>query len=411
MEVSLRGYPAAVGPAGTGRYGETDESGPTPERRSAPGDARAKGLPARVSAHGHWLGIGIASLPGSIVDATRYPHPVTVANAVSMGLSTLGELTGTFNTSGSKALARFGGGALTAGAAIGVGLSVDQVASDAQNFARNPQSERARWRLANSGLQAGINTGALAATPFFPPAALIPLFVPDIGEAVHANQLHSSEQALRQQGLTTEAQAIHQCYVDASLNAAPVVNWFQSFYGDRIRPVIEAFEASQQNYDGAPPAGELPAAARTDPRVVDYYGTAMRERLEVLKNAQQGYLADLARSEGKDSVTLIAHAPQMFTWPGSGKPMRVFDRAVALTWSRDTGAVTGTFFAADADGVFRLPTLNEGVPQGARKQNLVIVSDQPDDGRQPVKFDLAAYRALPPGNVVFRDPKGYAWAA
>ncbi|GAB2892729.1 hypothetical protein GCM10027093_30090 [Paraburkholderia jirisanensis] len=378
----------------------------TQTRGSSPGRPVER-APGGSGYHGHWLGVGIASLPGSVEQARRYPEPATIANASSISLSTVGELTSVFNSTGSKALTRGAGGALVAGAMIGAGLAVHQVANDAGEYARNPQSEDAKWRLANSGLQTGVGIVALAATPFIPAAGLVPLFMPDIAQARQAVQLHGEEQTLQQNGLTTEAQAVHQQYVEAALNATPIVNWFESYYGERVRPAIEQFEASQRNFDGAPPKGELPPATRTDPRVADFYGSAMRERLDRMKQAQQGFLADLARREGRDSVTLVSRAPQVFNWPASGRPMRVFDRAVALTWSRATGCVSGTFFAPDADGIYRLPVLNEGTAYGPGKRSLVVISDQLDSSRQPVKFDLAAYRALPAGSVVFRDPNGY----
>jgi hypothetical protein len=379
---------------------------PTQTHRSSPGFP-AERVPGGSGYHGHWLGVGIASLPGSVEQARRYPEPATIANASSISLSTVGELTSVFNSNGSKALTRGASGALLAGAMIGAGLAVHQVANDAGEYARNPQSEDARWRLANSGLQTGIGVVALAVTPFVPAAGLVPLFVPDIAQARQAVQLHGEEQTLRQNGLTTEARAVHRQYVESALNATPIVNWFESYYSERVRPVIEKFEASQHNFDGAPPKGELPPGTRSDPRVLDFYGTAMRERLDQMKLAQQGFLADLARREGSDSVTLVSRAPQVFNWPASGRPMRIFDRAVALTWSRATGSVSCIFFAPDADGVYRLPVLNEGTAFGSGKKNLVVISDRLDNSRQPVKFDLAAYRALPAGSVVFRDPKGY----
>jgi hypothetical protein len=409
MEVSLHG-----GQPDVSRVDDVEDRLQRPAVSAArTADSRAVAS-VRVSAptrgagyHGHWLGIGIASLPGSVEQARRYPEPVTIANACSIGLSTVGELANVLNSTGSRALTGAAGSALAAGATIGAGLAIHQLADDARELARNPQSEDAKWRLANSGLQTGVTAAALAATPFVPAAALVPVFMPDISQASQAVRLHSDEQALRQSGLTTEAQAVHQRYVNSALNATPVVNWFESYYSDRVRPVIENFEASQHNFDGAPAKGELPPGTHIDTRVLDFYGCAMRERLEQIKQAQHGALADLARREGSDSVTLVSRAPQVFNWPASGRPMRIFDRAVALTWSRETDSVSGTFFAADTDGVYRLPMLNDGTARGSGKLNLVVISDQLDDSRQPVKFDLAAYHALPAGSAIFRDPNGY----
>ena len=53
--------------------------------------------------------------------------------------------------------------------------------------------------------------------------------------------------------------------------------------------------------------------------------------------------------------------------------MRVFDRSIAITYSKESGSVSYQFFGKDKDGVFRLPMLNEGVTTGHGKKNLVMV--------------------------------------
>ncbi|MFM0228576.1 hypothetical protein PQR32_42175, partial [Paraburkholderia dipogonis] len=110
---------------------------------------------------------------------------------------------------------------------------------------------------------------------------------------------------------------------------------------------------------------------------------------------------------GTDSVTIVSHAPQMFDWPSTGQPMRVFDRSIAITYSKESGSVSYQFFGKDKDGVFRLPMLNEGVTTGHGKKNLVMVGNMLDPDKQKVKFDLQAYRGDKTGSTYLADPNHY----
>lgn len=144
--------------------------------------------------------------------------------------------------------------------------------------------------------------------------------------------------------------------------------------------------------------------------MVDYYGAALRDRVHTLEAAAKDYLKHVADTAKLDSVTLISRSPQMFGWPADGQPMRGFDRAVALTYARQSGDVHGSLIAKDAAGVYRLAVLNEGMEPAAGKKNLVILSNMLDNEKQSVRFDLAACKAdtNTAGSFYLLDPNRYA---
>lgn len=87
--------------------------------------------------------------------------------------------------------------------------------------------------------------------------------------------------------------------------------------------------------------------------------------------------------------------------------MRVFDRSIAMTYSKASGSVSYQFFGKEKDGVFRLPILNEGVMTGDGRKNLLVVGNILDPDKQQVKFDLQAYRGDKTGSVYLTDPNRY----
>lgn len=365
-------------------------------------------VPASIHGNAHWLPIDIVALASSGYNAHRHAGPINVAGVSSDALGFAGDATATFNVNAKRA---FIVGAKTLSllsTTIGLAPSVAQLSSDVSELIRHPERAQAKWNVANSALQLGAGLAAAAASFVFPPAALAPLLFPNLAEIGHALDLLRDEQTLRANGRITEADAVHSRYVNAALDATPLANWFASFYTHGLRPQIERFELAQGNRPDGPPLGELPPAAHSDPRVADFYGQALQERMRVLEAAAQDYLQHVADTAQLDSVTLVSRSPQMFGWPATGQPMRVFDRAVVLTWSRETRTVHGTLFGRDADGKFRLPMLNEGVTSAAGKKNLVVVSDMLDSERKPTCFDLAAFRADTSGSIRIYDPRGYA---
>jgi hypothetical protein len=364
-------------------------------------------VPASVKGNVHWLPIDAVALASSGHNARLYAGPNDIANLSSDTLGFAGDVTATLNVNADRVLAVGARTLSLLSTAVGLAPSVAQLSSDVVELLRHPDSAQAKWNVANGALQLGAGLAAAAASFAFPPAALAPLLFPNLAEIGRALDLHHDEQALRASGLATEADAVHGKYVNASLDATPLVNWFSSFYSRSLRPAIERFEMSQGNRPGAPPMGELPPTARSDPRVADFYGQALRERLQVLESAAKTYLQHIADSAQLDSVTLVSRSPQMFGWPANGQPMRVFDRAVALTWSRASGAVHGVFFGKDADGCFQLPVRIEGITTAAGKKNLVVVSDMLDRERKAVRFDLAGFQADTSGRIRIYDPRGY----
>ncbi len=365
-------------------------------------------VPPSVKGNVHWLPIDMLGLASSGSNVRKNRSFGNVSAVCSDSIGAAGDSIAVANLRGSKTLAIASKTLSLLSTAVGLAPSISQLSSDVIDLIRNPDSTQAKWNTANSSIQLGAGLVAAAASVVFPPAALAPLLFPSFSEIGHAIELQSDEHVLRSNGLSKEADAVHAEYVAAGLDATPVVNWFSSFYTSSIRPDIERFELSQGNKPGAAPKGELPFGTRGDPRVFDYYGEALRERVQSLESAARDYLKNIANASQLDSVTLISRSPQMFGWPSSGQPMRVFDRAVALTYSRKTGTVSGTFFGKEADGAFRLALLNEGISMKAGEKNVVVLTNMLDNEKQSVRFDLAAYKADTTGSIYVIDPDKYA---
>jgi hypothetical protein len=85
---------------------------------------------------------------------------------------------------------------------------------------------------------------------------------------------------------------------------------------------------------------------------------------------------------------LVSHWPQTFCWPSSGDPMRTFDRAIALTYSRKFDTVIPTFFGRDADGSFRAPPDNHDIPLQQSSQHQFYFSRVLDPGKQEEMLKL-----------------------
>lgn len=380
-------------------------SGAAREPGAMMGASRGERVPSSVKANGHWLPIDILALASSSVNVKNNPDAMTVMSSASDAFSTAGDTIAVANINAGKTLALSSRAMSLIGTALGLAPSVGQLASDVQALINNPGSGQAKWNVANDSVQLIGGLLATAASFAFPPAALAPLLMPDFAEIGHAEALRTKENELRAAGLDTEADAVHSQYQTAALNSTPVINWFSSIYSPVMRPAIENFEFSRGNKPGAPPQGDLPRGTAGDTRVLDYYGEALRQREQALAAASKAYLKAVGESAGVDSVTLVSRAPQMFGWPSTGEPMRVFDRSIALTWSKDSDSVSGMFFGKGTDGVFHLPALNEGVVTGSGRKNLVIAGDMFNPDKARVKFDLEAYKADRTGSVYVEDLK------
>ncbi len=382
------------------------EPAPAPASRDARETTR-KVLPDSVKANGHWLPIDILALASSSANVKGDSNTMNQMSLVADSFSTAGDVVSVANINGGKLLALSSKALSLLGTAVGLAPSVGQLSSDIKEMIRNPGNEQAKWNVGNDSVQLIGGLVATAVSFAFPPAALAPLLLPNFAEIYHAEALRQKVDDLRAQGLNAEADALHTEYQKAALNATPVVNWFSSFYTPAMRPAIESFELSQGNKPGAPPMGDLSSGTRGDATVLDYYGQAMQERGQSLATSATPYLKALAQSADTDSVTLVSRAPQTFGWPSTGQPMRVFDRSIAMTYSKESGAVSYQFFGKEKDGVFRLPTLGEGVTTGHGKKNLVVVGNMLDPDKQRVKFDLQAYSGDKTGSTYLADPNRY----
>lgn len=364
-------------------------------------------LPGSVKANGHWLPIDMIALASSSANVKNDPSTMNKMAVTADSLSAGGDLVSVANINGNKLLGLSSKALSLLGTAIGLAPSVGQLSSDIKELIRNPGNPQAKWNVGNDVVQLAGGLVATAASFVFPPAALAPLLLPNFAEVYHAEALRQKVDDLRAQGLNAEADALHTEYQKAALNATPVINWFSSFYTPAMRPAIENFELSQGNKPGAAPMGDIGPGARGDATVLDYYGQAMQQRGQSLARSATPYLKALAENTGTDSVTIVSRAPQMFGWPSTGQPMRVFDRSIAMTYSKESGAVSYQFFGKEKDGVFRLPGLNEGVMTGRGKKNLVVVGNMLDPDKQRVKFDLQAYRGDNAGSIYLADPSHY----
>jgi hypothetical protein len=325
-------------------------------RAVAPGDRRLVG-----GFHGHWLGVGAASLPGQIRATSDHPNVFNVLGTGAGTTMTAAEYLALINKSGSKTLNGLYRGAMWGGLVINTGMDLYSLGVDAKQLGDNPDSEQAKWRLANTAVRLFTNGAAMVLMPLAPAAALVPLMLPDFGEIGRANELLKQKIDLERKGQQTEANATGQAHTLAALNATPIVNWFAPFYQNALTPDVEKFEHTHGNFDGQPPQSELPPGTGNHPTVTDYYAGAMKERAERVAENMTPFLRDAANKNGKDYVTLISHWPQTFCWPSSGYPMRTFDRAIVLTYSRKTDTVIPTFFGKDVDGRFRAPPYNRDI--------------------------------------------------
>ncbi|MFM0236716.1 hypothetical protein [Paraburkholderia phytofirmans] len=368
-------------------------------------------VPSTVKANGHWLVIDAFALASSGSNLKGDPSQMNRLTLASDSISSAGDVAATINLGGNEVLALTGKTLSLLGTAIGLAPSVAQLSSDIKTLIAHPENEQAKWNVGNSAVQLFGGLLATAASFAFPPAALVPLLFPNFAEIGHAEDLRKQEAELRAQGRTAEADVVHGEYVKAALNATPIINWFSSFYTPAMRPAIERFELSHGNKPGSPPRGDLTPGERGDPAVADYYGQAIQQRGQSLAAAATPYLKEVLKGTNADSITFVSRAPQMFGWPSTGQPMRMFDRAIAITYSKKTGLCTFQFFGKDKDGVFRLPILNEGVATDDHQKNIVLMGNQLDPDKQKVKFDLEAYRNAPHGQMIVVDPNNYRLGA
>jgi hypothetical protein len=338
--------------------------------------------------HGHWLGVGAASLPGQIKAASDYPDTANVLGAATGTTMTAAEYLARINKGGSQVLNGVYRGAMWAGLVVNTGMDLYNLGVDARQLGENPDSEQAKWRLANSAVRLFANGAALALMPLAPVAAFAPLMLPDFGEIGRAADLSKQKTDLERKGQQTEANATGQSHTLAALNATPIVNWFAPFYQNALTPDVEKFEHAHGNFDGQPPPAELPGGSGNNPTVTDYYANAMKERAGRVAENMTPFLRDAARKSGTEYVTLISHWPQTFCWPSSGNPMRTFDRAIVLTYSRKTDTVIPTFFGRDFDGSFRAPPNNHDIPLQQSSQHLFYFSRMLDPGKQEEMLKL-----------------------
>lgn len=319
------------------------------------------------------------------------------------------DLLGTGNLGG-KELLGLASKALSDGATeLGIMPAVKSLSSNVKELISDPKNEQAKWDVGNSAAHLAGGLAATAASFVFPPAALAPLLLPNFSEIHHAEDLRHEVNRLRAQGRNTEADAMHTIYQESALNATPIINWFSSIYKSAMQPAIETFELSQGNKPDAPPAGGVPQGLGDNAGAVadHYYASALSERAQSFANNARSHLKELSQKSGMDTVTILSRAPQVFAWPSTGQPMRVFDKAIAITYSKRSDSVSAQFLSPGKGGQFQAPIM-DGMTTDHRMKNLIVVGNMLDPDKMKVEFDLSMYRDGKVGNLAVADPRHYA---
>ncbi|ASL46461.1 hypothetical protein bAD24_III03680 [Burkholderia sp. AD24] len=319
------------------------------------------------------------------------------------------DLLGTGNLGG-KELLGLASKALSDGATeLGIMPEIKNLSNNVKHLIADPKNEQAKWDVGNAAAHLAGGLAATAASFAFPPAALAPLLLPNFSEIHHAEDLRHEVNRLRAQGRNTEADAMHTIYQEAALNATPIINWFGSVYKSAMQPAIETFELSQGNRPDAPSTDGVPQGLADNAGDVagHYYASALSERAKSFANNARSELKALSQKSGMDTVTILSRAPQLFVWPSTGQPMRAFDKAIAITYSKRSDSVSAQFLSPGKHGRFNVP-LMDGVTTAPRMKNLVVVGNMLDPDKMNVQFDLSLYRDGKVGNLAVADPRHYA---
>ncbi|PQV46447.1 hypothetical protein B0G83_113120 [Paraburkholderia sp. BL21I4N1] len=316
------------------------------------------------------------------------------------------DLLGTGNLGGKELLGLASKGLSDGATELGIMPAVQSLSGNVKQLISDPKNEQAKWDVGNSAAHLAGGLAATAASFVFPPAALAPLLLPNFSEIHHAEDLRHEVNRLRAQGRNTEADAMHTIYQEAALNATPIINWFGSIYKSAMQPAVETFELSQGNTPGAPPAGGVPHGLgdNAGEAANHYYASALSERAQCFANNARSNLKELSQKSGVDTVTILSRAPQVFAWPSTGQPMRVFDKAIAITYSKRSDSVSAQFLSSGKHGQFQVPIM-DGMTTDHRMKHLIVVGDMLDPDKTKVRFDLSMYRDGKVGNLAVADPR------
>jgi hypothetical protein len=147
--------------------------------------------------HGKWLTVGVLSLPGQIASTMQHPVPENYASTSIGATLTVAEFLALANKTGSGTLNGIYNGAMGFGTAAGTGLDVYETAMAGIDFAGNPDSEQAKWDLANATVHLAGNGAAILLMPLSAAVGFGQLALPNFSEVGRAVQLSNQEVALR----------------------------------------------------------------------------------------------------------------------------------------------------------------------------------------------------------------------
>jgi IS1 family transposase len=249
-----------------------------------------------------------AAALGADVTKMANPHDLvdvgqTVVDFAGNGVQVFGDLVKVIgnSTTAAQIASRLG----VAGAALGTVSACIGLIDSLVELGQNPQSELAKWNVANAAVQIVGASIAVVAAVVYPPAALVTLLFPNfsaIGQAIEYVTLMEEYEKRR---LMHEYAVLNELHTKAALDASPVVNWFGAVYA----PAIE---------------GGMRAKMTTE-----WFWEAYMERVQnIFKNqftdeekARFAALQKLCSDTGATELIDIVYDKEEFSWLDSSKKL------------------------------------------------------------------------------------------
>jgi hypothetical protein len=252
----------------------------------------------------------VANVAAGISDLAKITDPKSAVDAgqgilglASTGASVLGDLTKLISTS--TEAAQFATRLGVAGAALGTGVACISLIESSIELANNPTSERAKWNVANAAVQVAAGIFAAAMSVVCPPAALLTLLIPDFGAIGQAVELVKLMDDFDKRGLMHEKDVLFQMHAVASLNATPLVNWFNGIYASSIEGNMRAKMDTEWYW------------AAYGERIENLFGSELNVEEQARHKALQAFREATKASE----LIHVVYEKEEFNWLGENKKL------------------------------------------------------------------------------------------